>query len=659
MDFKKTVLLTLPLYLMASCSSITEPGLDSKNIEESSKPANKESSSHVNNASGKWVTAYLASYKHLTPEGDNKGNLPTDEIDWSAFTHLNYFALLANPDGSVTDIKPYNNLNPAGIQAITEAGHKVGVPVLITVGGWGNYYSFSNAIKPDSRSKFVDNIMSVFSKWGFDGIDVNMEPIKSSDRENYVAFVNELYNRLQNKSTPLLSRPLLTAAVHWQPEVIAQVQDKFDQINIMTYNLSGAWTGWVTWHNAPVYDGGYIFPGYDHTVPSADKDLDEYMTAGIPAEKLGIGIDFYGYVWTGVSRPKEQWEDGNAPDVEAEVPYHRIMNEYYQPNYYKWDSVAEAAYLSIEDQAQKQFISYDDEHSIRSKYDFVKENNLGGVIIWDLGGGYRQYQPAGQRDNLLQQVKQSFMKGQSQPAPSNDTPPSVSITSPSDGSTVSGTVTINADASDDKSVQQVQFIIDGATAGAPVTSPPYRYSWNTTETSDGAHTVEARATDDAGNQSTTSIEVTVSNNNSKSIYTDALQTVWINSSWSSNTDLSNSEQVFEGQRSIKVDQRSWGALALHSGKWGESEDVSTGRYQTLQLAVYGGNGELDMSISLQNDHGSSFPKVNYGSVPSNQWKTISIPVQELNPENQIVHRLVIQDVSGSSKTFYVDKILFK
>lgn len=658
---KKLISLILLAYTLTSCSSVTEPGLDSSGIDKPSKPGDIPSSSHVNNHSGKWVTAYLASYTHYTPEGNNKGTLPTDEIDWNAFTHLNYFALLANPDGSVTEIKPYNNLNPAGVRAITQAGHDAGVPVLISVGGWGNYNGFSNAIKPGSRSTFVDNIVNVFSRWEFDGIDVNMEPIKSSDGENYIAFVNELYNRLQGMKTPLLSRPLLTAAVHWKSEIIAQVQDKFDQINIMTYNLSGAWTGWVTWHNAPVYDGGYKFPGYDHTVPSADKDVDEYLGAGIPAEKLGIGIDFYGYVWTGVSRPKEQWENGNAPDVEAEVPYHDIMNQYYQDRYYKWDSVAEAAYLSIETGGRKQFVSYDNEKSIRAKHDFIQKRNLGGTIIWELGGGYRQYQPAGERDQLLQQVKQSFMTGMSSPSTPDDTPPSVSLTSPSSGSTVSGTVAINADASDDKGVRQVQFLVDGAKAGTPVTSPPYYYNWNTTGTSDGVHIIEARATDEAGNQNTASVEVTVSNNSDGAaiIYRDDLESDWINSSWNSSTDFSNSEQIYAGTRSIKVIQERWGALSMHSGNWGQSEDLKTADYQDLEFYIYAGSKELDLSVSFENDGSSSFPKVNYGTVPVNQWKTISIPVQELNPDNKIVHRVVIQDVTGSSRTFYVDDVSLK
>jgi hypothetical protein len=90
------------------------------------------------------------------------------------------------------------------------------------------------------------------------------------------------------------------------------------------------------------------------------------------------------------------------------------------------------------------------------------------------------------------------------------TPPTVSITSPASGATVAGTVTVAASASDDGSVAGVQFLLDGAALGAEVTVAPYTISWDTTTTSNGAHTLAARARDAAGNTATSSsVNVTV------------------------------------------------------------------------------------------------------------------------------------------------------
>jgi len=95
----------------------------------------------------------------------------------------------------------------------------------------------------------------------------------------------------------------------------------------------------------------------------------------------------------------------------------------------------------------------------------------------------------------------------------NDTTlPSVSISAPTAGATVSSTVTVTATASDNVGVLGVQFKLDGVNLGAEDATSPYSTSWNTTTTSNGSHTLTAVARDAAGNQKTSGgVTVTVSN----------------------------------------------------------------------------------------------------------------------------------------------------
>jgi hypothetical protein len=91
-----------------------------------------------------------------------------------------------------------------------------------------------------------------------------------------------------------------------------------------------------------------------------------------------------------------------------------------------------------------------------------------------------------------------------------DNPPSVSITAPANGATVSGAQNVTANASDDLGVTQVEFFVDSVSIGVDL-SAPYEMSWDTTTASDGAHTVSATATDTASQSTSTSINVTVNN----------------------------------------------------------------------------------------------------------------------------------------------------
>ena len=96
---------------------------------------------------------------------------------------------------------------------------------------------------------------------------------------------------------------------------------------------------------------------------------------------------------------------------------------------------------------------------------------------------------------------------------SDTTPPSVSLTAPSSGATISGSsVTLTATASDNVAVANVQFKVDGTNIGSAITSSPYTTTWNSTGASDGSHTLYAVAEDTSGNYATSSISVTVRNN---------------------------------------------------------------------------------------------------------------------------------------------------
>jgi hypothetical protein len=90
--------------------------------------------------------------------------------------------------------------------------------------------------------------------------------------------------------------------------------------------------------------------------------------------------------------------------------------------------------------------------------------------------------------------------------------PSVAVTSPAAGTTVSGSVTLAADASDDVAVAGVQFFVDGVAVGAEDVSAPFGALWNAAGAANGSHTVHARARDAAGNVTTSApVAVTVAN----------------------------------------------------------------------------------------------------------------------------------------------------
>jgi len=101
--------------------------------------------------------------------------------------------------------------------------------------------------------------------------------------------------------------------------------------------------------------------------------------------------------------------------------------------------------------------------------------------------------------------------------------PTVSLTAPASGATVTGNVTVSATAADNVGVVGVQFRLDGNTLGAEDTAAPYSVSWTTTATANGAHQLTATARDAAGLTAIATRSVTVSNAAGTALTIDANQ----------------------------------------------------------------------------------------------------------------------------------------
>lgn len=336
-----------------------------------------------------WVSAYYAGWM--------QSYCPPSAIDYGAVSHIMHFSI--NPTGGPNIDASGNGITSGASSAIIQAAHAAGKKVLITVGGWGDADAFASATNSTNRAAFIVNLVNFVTSRGYDGIDIDWEPITSTSQ--FKLFIPELRAALNAAKPGLL---LTIASMGDNASAIAAVQSHFDQINIMTYDMSGAWQGWVVWHNAPVYDGGYKFPGTNEVVPSADGDVKDFINAGILKSKIGIGADFYGYVWSGVTRPRQTWT--STPNVTDNVPYYQLVNTY--ASYpVEWDSIAHAAFISVPTGSGK-FVSLDNEQTMAAKGAYVKSKGIGGMIIWELGGGYRASAAAGQKDKLLQAVKQAF-----------------------------------------------------------------------------------------------------------------------------------------------------------------------------------------------------------------------------------------------------------
>ena len=329
---------------------------------------------------------------------NQSGGMTPDKIDFSAITHLVHFSVVPNADGTV----PETITSAQSADVITRA-HKSGVKVLICLGGASSGPAISRAIAPGTRAVFVRNLVQFVSVRGYDGIDVDMEPITPADEPNFVAFIHALRTAMKAADPKWLLTIPASGEPGDQPKLCAELQSDFDQINIQTYDLSGTWPGFKTWYNGSLYGEGKTWLTPTRPYPNVAEKIGFYTAAGIPKSKLGIGIAFYGYVWTGANGPAQ-----SIAGVKTNtLSYSDIMDRDFNPSVYHWDAVAHAPYLSLGTaaDADRKFVSYDDARLVKEKISYARTHGLGGVIIWEISQGYRANQPAGKKDALLQAVK--------------------------------------------------------------------------------------------------------------------------------------------------------------------------------------------------------------------------------------------------------------
>jgi chitinase len=337
-----------------------------------------------------WVTGYYAAW--------NESHLPVSAVDFGALTVLAHFADYPRADGTLETNG--NGMSDAQRQRVVAAAHAAGKKVVLTIGGASSESAFLVAMDPSHRAAFIQECLTQVSTYGYDGIDLDLEPVSDGDAPSFVPFVQQLRAAMEAQKPGML----LTAAMGWNQAMYGPVASLFDQMNLMTYDMSGAYPGWETWYNSPLSNGGRNFKSTGTPMPSCQTRVSEATSQGAPKVKLGIGVDFTGYVWSGASGPNQPID---GVSIQASVPYWQIMDTLYTSDAYRFDSGPDAPYLSIGSGGSGKFVSYDDEASIAAKVDWVRAQGLGGIILWDLSGGYRPSQPAGKQDPLMQAAKQA------------------------------------------------------------------------------------------------------------------------------------------------------------------------------------------------------------------------------------------------------------
>lgn len=297
--------------------------------------------------------------------------------------------------------------------------------IILSIGGGGGGGGFTPASDPKNRQAFVHSCIEAFIEgefglstglkptWSpnyteqpplnitpvpgiFDGIDIDWEWPTATQKEVYIDLLKEFRKQLDCVRPGLIvSAALPPGEQNFSLMNLPGIARHVNYINLENYDYNGPWenmTGFV----APLYQTQYDpYPNLN-----VNYTVQAYLAAGVPPEKILMGIPFYSYGWTVTSSPQAFAQNGQyvpATPLPAQPntppPYPPYNTEEYNyvvtnllPIYEMFrDPVTKTPWL-FDPVNTLNFFTYDDAVSIHKKMEYANANELRGAAIWELTG---------------------------------------------------------------------------------------------------------------------------------------------------------------------------------------------------------------------------------------------------------------------------------
>lgn len=324
------------------------------------------------------IIGYIAGWK----------GVDTTKIDASKLTHINYaFANVVEGkviEGEGRELTDKENL--AKLNSLKKINPDL--KILISIGGWTWSKGFSDAaLTEESREIFTASALDYLIRHDLDGLDFDWEypaypgdnnTYRPEDKENFVLMLKSVRAALDSLGALDGTHYLSTIASAGFKEYLdvndlGEAQKYLDFINIMSYDfIVQSWRD-TTGHHANLYSN-------DPNIRSSENAVKDHVAAGVPIEKLVMGIPFYGRSWENVSSGNNglfQFGKGSKG-----YPYRAILELMQDSSFVRhWDENSMAPYLWNEKEGI--FVTFEDPQSIFQKAEFIKKHKMGGAMFWE------------------------------------------------------------------------------------------------------------------------------------------------------------------------------------------------------------------------------------------------------------------------------------
>ena len=278
--------------------------------------------------------------------------------DPALLTHINYAFALIKDDFETLDIKQEGRLR----NMVSLKNRKPSLKGRLSVGGWGAGNFSEMAASETHRKNFSKNCLAAVQKYNLDGIDIDWEYPTSTaagitaspeDTQNFTLLMKELRETLGKDRLLTMASASNAKYVDFKEAV-----QYMNFVNVMTYDM-----GYAPKHNSALYRSSLASE-------SCDESVAKHFAAGVPYNKIVLGIPFYGH-----------GEKGNGKAFDDYVDYKDIIIDGTKYTT-QWDATAMVPYVT--DATGKMVLTYDNAKSVGLKAEYVQQKNLAGAMYWNI-----------------------------------------------------------------------------------------------------------------------------------------------------------------------------------------------------------------------------------------------------------------------------------
>lgn len=219
----------------------------------------------------------------------------------------------------------------------------------------------------NSRKRLVSQILTVVNREGYDGVNIDFEYIKATDKEKFSEFMKGLYEALKAEGKSLnISLPAKTEKADWWPAYDYEVLGKYSDFVVLM-----------------AYDKNPASPGPQAGLDWVEEVVD-YAIARIPAEKVVLGIGYYGYDWTSRGTKSTVLSTRNGLTIPGLSFADELAAMYgLKLNLDKKSGLAYGTYTDGSGITHQVWI--ENESSVDAKAKLAIRKGLKGIAVWRLG----------------------------------------------------------------------------------------------------------------------------------------------------------------------------------------------------------------------------------------------------------------------------------